>query len=112
MFAFFIPPPGMMDGWLCFTVSITMMGLLIVIVGDLAEIFGCLIGLKPEITAITFVAIGTSIPGAFAGKAATINEKYADNAVSSVMGSNIANVFVGLGVQWLIASIYWAFKVT
>ena len=111
MFAL-IPPPGIMGGWLCLIVSITMMFLLLIIVGDLAKIFGCLIGLKPEITAITFVAIGTSIPGVFAGKAAIFNEKKADNAVGSVIGSNCANVFIGLGIQWLFTAMYWAFKVT
>jgi len=105
-----IPPPGMMGGWLCFTVSLMMIGLLVIIVGDLANIFGCLVGLKPEITAITFVALGTSLPDTFASKAAAINEKYADNAVGNVTGSNSVNVFMGLGIPWLIASIYWAFK--
>ena len=101
----------MMGGWLCFTVSLMMIGLLVIIVGDLANIFGCLVGLKPEITAITFVALGTSLPDTFASKAAAINEKYADNAVGNVTGSNSVNVFMGLGIPWLIASIYWAFKV-
>jgi solute carrier family 8 (sodium/calcium exchanger) len=105
-----IPPPGMMGGWLCFTVSLFMIGLLVIIVGDLANIFGCLVGLNPEVTAITFVALGTSLPDTFASKTAAISEKYADNAVGNVTGSNSVNVFMGLGIPWLIASIYWSFK--
>jgi len=31
---------------------------------------GCVIGLKPGVTAITFVAIGTSLPDTFASKTA------------------------------------------
>ena len=44
-----IPPPGLLGGWPCFFVSLAMIGLIVIIVGDLAEIFGCLIDLKPEV---------------------------------------------------------------
>jgi solute carrier family 8 (sodium/calcium exchanger) len=81
------------------------------IVGDLAAIFGCLIGLKDEVTAITFVALGTSLPDTFASRTAAKMEKYADNAIGNVTGSNSVNVFLGLGLPWLIAAIYWAAKV-
>lgn len=89
-----------------------MIGLLTVIVGDLATIFGCLIGLKAEVTAITFVALGTSLPDLFASKCAAISEKHADAAVGNVTGSNSVNVFLGLGTPWLIACIYHTVKVT
>jgi solute carrier family 8 (sodium/calcium exchanger) len=89
-----------------------MIGVLVIIVGDLAGIFGCLVGLKDEVTAITFVALGTSLPDTFASKTASINEKYADNAIGNVTGSNSVNVFMGLGIPWLIASIYWAVNVS
>merc|ERR1712088_538128 len=61
-----IPPAGMWGGWPCFFVSLGMIGLLTAIVGDLANIFGCLVGLKPSVTAITFVALGTSLPDTIA----------------------------------------------
>ena len=61
--------------------------------------------------AITFVALGTSLPDLFASRAAAMNEKYADNAIGNVTGSNSVNVFLGLGLPWLIASIYHASKV-
>merc|ERR1719367_1820861 len=86
-----------------------MIGLLTAIVGDLAGIFGCLVGLKKTVTAITFVALGTSLPDTFASKSATVSERCADNAIGNVTGSNSVNVFLGLGLPWLIASIYhWA----
>ena len=44
-----IPPPGLLGGWPCFVVSLIMIGLIVIVVGDLAEIFGCLVGLKPEV---------------------------------------------------------------
>merc|ERR1719415_127469 len=97
-------------GWPCFFVSLGMIGLLTAIVGDLAGIFGCLVGLKDSVTAITFVALGTSLPDTFASKAAATAERTADNAIGNVTGSNSVNVFLGLGLPWLIASIYWAAK--
>ena len=89
-----------------------MIGLLTAVIGDLAAIFGCLVGLKDSVTAITFVALGTSLPDLFASKQAAVGEKTADNSIGNVTGSNSVNVFLGLGMPWLIASIYWAAKVT
>jgi solute carrier family 8 (sodium/calcium exchanger) len=103
-----IPPPGLLGGYPCFFISLIFIGLIVVLVGDLASIFGCLIGLKDEVTAITFVALGTSLPDTFASKVAAVNEKHADNAIGNVTGSNSVNVFLGLGVPWVIATIYHA----
>jgi len=101
-----IPPPGMMGGWLCFFSSLFMIGALTAVVGDLASIFGCLINLNDTVTAITFVALGTSLPDLFASKAAAQGEKFADNAIGNVTGSNSVNVFLGLGLPWVLAAIY------
>jgi solute carrier family 8 (sodium/calcium exchanger) len=101
-----IPPAGLMGGFPCFFVSLAFIGVIVIIVGDLAGIFGCLIGLEDEVTAITFVALGTSLPDTFASKAAAVNEKHADNAIGNVTGSNSVNVFLGLGLPWVIAAIY------
>ena len=46
------------------------------------------------------------LPDTFASKAAAVGEKYADNAIGNITGSNSVNVFLGLGLPWLIASIY------
>ncbi|KAK7507593.1 hypothetical protein BaRGS_00001528 [Batillaria attramentaria] len=86
-----VPPPSIWGGWFSFIVSLAMIGLLTALVGDLAGIFGCLIGLKDSVTAITLVALGTSLPDLFASRSAAVNEKYADNAVGNVTGSNSVN---------------------
>ena len=101
-----------MGGWLSFFCALAMIGLLTAIIGDLAATFGCLVGLKDSVTAITFVALGTSLPDLFASKQAAAMEKTADNSIGNVTGSNSVNVFLGLGLPWVIASIYWAIKVT
>ena len=107
----FVPPVSIWGGWLAFFVALAMIGGLTLIVGDLAGIFGCLVGLKDSVTAITFVALGTSLPDLFASKQAATMEKTADNSIGNVTGSNSVNVFLGLGLPWLIASIYWTAKV-
>lgn len=52
-------------GWACFCCSILMIGLLTAVIGDLASGFGCTVGLQDSVTAISFVALGTSVPGIF-----------------------------------------------
>lgn len=52
-----------MSGWLCFVVSILWIAILTGIIGDLASALGCTIKLKDSVTAISFVALGTSVPG-------------------------------------------------
>ena len=64
------------------------------------------------ITAITFVALGTSVPDLFASKTAAIAEETADDSVGNVTGSNSVNVFLGLGLPWLMACIAQAAKVS
>lgn len=58
-----MPPTDYWNGWACFVVSILMIGLLTAFIGDLASHFGCTIGLKDSVTAVVFVALGTSVPG-------------------------------------------------
>lgn len=59
----FVPPTDYWNGWACFVVSIIMIGVLTAFIGDLASHFGCTIGLKDSVTAVVFVALGTSVPG-------------------------------------------------
>lgn len=59
----FVPPTDYCNGWACFVISIVVIGLLTAWIGDLASHFGCTIGLKDSVTAVVFVALGTSVPG-------------------------------------------------
>ena len=45
-------------------------------------------GLQSSVTAITFVALGTSLPDTFASKASAVNEPTADNSLGNITGSN------------------------
>ncbi|GAB1604677.1 sodium/calcium exchanger 3-like [Argonauta hians] len=102
----FVPPPSLCGGWLTFVFSLAMIGVITALISDLATIFGCLINLNKSITAITLVALGTSMPDTFASRQAALQEKWADNAIGNINGSNAVNVFLGLGLPWFIASIY------
>eukprot|EP00163_Fabomonas_tropica_P013589 TRINITY_DN2512_c0_g4_i2.p1 TRINITY_DN2512_c0_g4~~TRINITY_DN2512_c0_g4_i2.p1 ORF type:complete len:886 (-),score=274.86 TRINITY_DN2512_c0_g4_i2:228-2885(-) len=103
-----VPPTEWGGGWAAFFVSLAWVGVLTTIVAELASLFGCVVGLLDSVTAITFVALGTSLPDTFASKQATVQEETADTAIGNVTGSNAVNVFLGLGLPWVIATIYHA----
>ncbi|UJR08953.1 hypothetical protein I4U23_013205 [Adineta vaga] len=108
----FVPPTSIGGGWLCFVVSILIIGVLTAVIGDLATHFGCTVGLTDTMTAIAFVALGTSLPDTFASKVAAEHDKYADSSVGNVNGSNAVNVFLGIGLPWAISAWYHYFKQT
>jgi len=66
--------------------------------------------MKAAICAITFVALGTSLPDCFASRTAARQDMYADNSIGNVTGSNSVNVFLGLGLPWMMGAIYWKVK--
>ncbi|XP_030575322.1 sodium/calcium exchanger 3 isoform X6 [Archocentrus centrarchus] len=105
-----VPPTDYLNGWACFTISIIIIGLLTAVIGDLASHFGCTIGLKDSVTAVVFVALGTSVPDTFASKVAAVQDTYADASIGNVTGSNAVNVFLGIGIAWSVAAIYWHMK--
>ena len=90
----FVPPTSYCNGWLTFWMSIIFIGALTGIVGDIAESW-CLLGITPAIPAITFVALGTSLPDTFASKQAAEEADTADASIGNVTGSNSVNVFLG-----------------
>ncbi|XP_041035433.1 sodium/calcium exchanger 1-like isoform X2 [Carcharodon carcharias] len=106
----FVPPTEYWNGWACFVICMTVIGLLTAFINDLASHFGCTVGLKDSVTAVIFVSLGTSIPDTFASKVAALQDQYADASIGNVTGSNAVNVFLGIGVAWSVAAIYWAAK--
>lgn len=106
LFFAFIPPAHYYGGIPCFFISLVFIGVVTFVVGEFANLFGCVLGIKPGVTAITFVALGTSLPDTFASMTAAQQDKYADAAIGNVTGSNSVNVFLGLGLPWVIACLY------
>lgn len=107
LFGAFVPPRNYGGGWPAFVVALLLIGVVTTIVGEVANVLGCTVGLKPAVTGITLVALGTSLPDTFASMTAAKTSPNADSAIGNVTGSNSVNVFLGMGLPWLIGSIYW-----
>merc|ERR1712051_205416 len=88
----FIPPTALANGYPTFVISIFMIGACTAVIGDVAGHLGCFINLKDGVNAIAFVAL---------------EDETADNSVGNVTGSNAVNVFLGIGIAWTMAAIYW-----
>jgi solute carrier family 8 (sodium/calcium exchanger) len=101
-----IPPCSMGGGLPAFFVALAFIGVVTMLVGEVATILGCAIGLKASVTAITLVAMGTSLPDTLASMTAAKTSEFADSAIGNVTGSNCVNVFLGLGLPWVISSHY------
>lgn len=61
-----VPPPHWGGGWPAFLIALSFIGAVTAVVGEVASLLGCVVGMEDSITAITFVALGTSLPDTFA----------------------------------------------
>merc|ERR1711933_587611 len=100
LFGSLVPPRQMGGGWPAFFIALFLIGVVTTIVGEVATVLGCTIGLKPAVTGITLVAMGTSLPDTFASQTAARQSADADSAIGNVTGSNSVNVFLGMGLPW------------
>jgi solute carrier family 8 (sodium/calcium exchanger) len=107
----FIPPRKLYGGWLSFIICFIMIGIVSMFLLSVISAMGCVFNIMPCIQAILMVSIGTSLPDFYASKALALdkNVTYADAAIGNVFGANAANVFIGLGIPWTIASIYYEY---
>ena len=101
-----VPPTEYGAGAPALFVALAFIGIVTMLVGEVATILGCAIGLKASVTAITLVAMGTSLPDTLASMTAAKQFEYADSAIGNVTGSNCVNVFLGLGLPWVISAHY------
>ena len=62
-------------------------------------------GLRNDITAITLVALGITLPDMLASRIAAKNEKNADAAIGHISGASAINVFFGIGLAWTLAAV-------
>ncbi|XP_064645069.1 sodium/calcium exchanger 1-like [Lineus longissimus] len=106
----FLPPPSIGNGWLTFTFSLTLIGVLSVFVVDLAKIFGCLAGCRDTVTAITLIAVGIGLSDLVACCRSARRERFADAALIGITANCGINVFLGLGIPWFVGAIYWSTK--
>mmetsp|Transcript_11809 Transcript_11809/g.26787 ORF Transcript_11809/g.26787 Transcript_11809/m.26787 type:complete len:824 (+) Transcript_11809:68-2539(+) len=104
-----MPPVKFYNGWALFHAALLGIALVTALISDLAHLVGCVLEMDAQVTAITIVALGTSLPDTFASKTAAIQDIHADASIGNITGSNSVNVFLGLGLPWTIASVYWKF---
>ena len=102
-----IPPTNIAGGIPCFFIAIVVIGVMTALIGDMANMLGCALGIESAVVAITFVALGTSLPDTFASMSAARGDATADAAIGNVTGSNAVNVFLGLGLSWMLGAIVW-----
>lgn len=92
----------------CSIASLMLCSVQVVVLDEVATLFGCVCGLSPLAIGMSLVAAGTSLPDTFCSRTAALKDSHADAAVGNITGSNAANVFLGLGLPWLISSCYYA----
>jgi solute carrier family 8 (sodium/calcium exchanger) len=103
----FVPPSSKGGGMPSFVAALAFIGMLTMIVGEFATVLGCVLGIEESVAAITLVALGTSLPDTFASMTAAQNSDDADAAIGNITGSNSVNVFLGLGLPWLLGTLYF-----
>lgn len=59
---------------------------------------------------LSFLSTLSLLSDTFASKVAATQDQYADASIGNVTGSNAVNVFLGIGVAWSVAAVYWAVK--
>ncbi|MBR8827970.1 MAG: calcium/sodium antiporter [Gomphosphaeria aponina SAG 52.96 = DSM 107014] len=74
---------------------------------DAAEKIGVILGFNPFIVGVTIVAIGTSIPELVSSIFAVLKDS-SEIVIANVVGSNIANIFLILGVAAVISGKHLA----
>ncbi|CAJ1409267.1 unnamed protein product [Effrenium voratum] len=107
-FGLVCPPAQWAGGYLLFTVALVWVAVVTALISDLASLFGCCAGIPDATTAITIVAMGTSLPDTFASMTSAAKDDTADSSIVNVTGSNSVNVYLGIGIPWLAAAIYWS----
>ncbi|XP_012946579.1 sodium/calcium exchanger 3, partial [Aplysia californica] len=112
IFCSIIPPTTVLGAWPSFVLSLLFIGMMTACVEQLGKLLGCVIGIKTSVTGITIIALGTSLPDTFASRTAALQGENADAAIGNVTGSNSVNVFLGLGLPWVISTMYHLAKGT
>jgi len=90
--------------FLTFTMSIMWIGVLSFVMVDFAGRAGCILGVPEFLMGLTVLAAGTSVPDALSSVLVARNGQ-GNMAVCNVLGSNVFNILLGLGLPWLIASL-------
>ncbi|PIA61351.1 hypothetical protein AQUCO_00300711v1 [Aquilegia coerulea] len=95
----FVPPCHIAHGWIAFICSLIFISGIAYIVTKLTDMISC-------VTAFTALASGTSWPDLVASKIAAERQTTADSAIANITCSNSVNIYIGIGIPWLIDTTY------
>eukprot|EP00249_Psilotum_nudum_P011564 c23245_g1_i1 orf=568-2034(-) len=109
MFAL-VPPTAIFHGWVTFICTLVFITAISYIVTNLTNLIGCVTGVKPYAISLTALATGTSWPDLVASVIAADCQATADSALANITCSNSVNIFIGIGVPWVINTFYNYFK--
>ena len=84
-----------------FATSIGWIGLISHFMVEWCARIGCLLGIPAVVMGTTVLAAGTSIPDALSS-IAVAKEGLANMAVANAVGSNVFDIWLGLGLPWLL----------
>ncbi|CAN4113643.1 unnamed protein product [Withania somnifera] len=102
----FVPPYQIAHGWIAFICSLIFISGIAYIVTKLTDLISCVTGINPYVIAFTALAAGTSWPDLVASKIAAERQLTADSAIANITCSNSVNIYIGIGVPWLIDTLY------
>lgn len=102
----FVPPYLIAHGWIAFICSLMFISGIAYIVTELTDLISCVTGINAYVIAFTALASGTSWPDLVASKIAAERQTTADSAIANITCSNSVNIYVGIGIPWLIDTTY------
>merc|ERR1711892_989046 len=108
LLAAFIPPASVLGGFISLIMSSVAIFSLTFYIGDIASHFGCFTLSKDLLTGFVLISIFLNIPNLIAAKLAAAEEDTADLPLICLLSGNCFITYLGLGLPWLMASVYWA----
>lgn len=101
-----VPPYHVAHGWISFICSLLFISGIAYVVTKLTDQISCVTGINSYVIAFTALASGTSWPDLVASKIAAERQLTADSAIANITCSNSVNIYIGIGVPWLIDTVY------
>jgi len=87
-----------------FIMSIVWIGILSYAMLYFSSRAGCIMGIPGIVMGVVIISAGTSVPDALSSIFVARNGQ-GDMAVSNVLGSNVFNIFLGLGFPWFMYTV-------
>eukprot|EP00347_Sterkiella_histriomuscorum_P010084 403338741 len=106
----FVPPSHIYRGWPTLFFILMLISLQMLVILEFSKLFGCNTDFGGYMTALIITSVGAAIPDAVASWQAASYSKYADNALMALQCSVSVNIFVSVGISWLLQSVYFMIK--